>query len=157
MLPFPAVIPAWLIKLGVIVLLLGLIVLSAYMKGRHDVRAAWDLERAQIAAVAAKQELQNAQTEKAWLQQANQAEVKYGKALDVTRSRAAAELARLRESYARAGSVPGDTAAAPGCAVCAQCATSAELLGIGAELVRVAEAADRERAAAVSCAGSWPR
>jgi hypothetical protein len=130
---------------------------SSYATGRKHVRALWDAERGAYALAAAQQAVANKERERQWTEYARQAEASYGKSIEVTTRAAGDERTRLRAAAATALLVPGATRAADGCPICAQCATRTELLGLGEEIVRVAEAADRERAALMSCATSWPR
>jgi len=153
--------PLWatpsLLKYGAIALAIGTLAGSAYFKGRSDVKASWDAERAANALVAAKAEAANRLTEKSWLELTNKAEVDHAKTLRATTARAADERQRLRDAAATNRIVSSVTGATGRSAEVPSCATRAELLGIGEAFVGALEAADRERAIAMSCAMAWPR
>ena len=130
---------------------------SAYLKGRSDVHALWNAERAANALLAAKAEASNRQTEKAWLELTNKAEVEYAETLRITTARVATERQRLRDSAATSRRVSEVTGTTRSGQSCPKCATRTELLGIGETLIGLAESADRERAGMMACAGAWPK
>ena len=146
-----------LMKYGAIVLAVVALAGSAYFKGRSDVKASWEAERAANALIAAKAEAANRSTEKVWLAHVNKAEVDHAHTLRNTVARAADERQRLRDSAATSRIVSRVTEATGSGAQCPKCATKAELLGIGETLVGLAESADRERAGLMACAQAWPK
>ena len=146
-----------LLKYGAVALAVATLAGSAYLKGRSDVKAAWNAERAANALVAAKAETANRETEKLWLGHVNKAEVDHAKTLRDTVARAADERQRLRDSAATSRIVSAVTRTADGCPICPQCATKAELLRIGEAYLGSLESANRERADVMACAKSYPR
>jgi len=153
--------PLWatpsLLKYGAIALAIATLAGSAYFKGRSDVKASWDAERAANALVAAKAEAANRLTEKSWLELANKAEVRHAQTLRDTTARASDERQRLRDAAATSRIVSAATSPAGRSAEVPSCATRTELLGIGEAFVGALEAADRERAGLAACAQAWPR
>ena len=146
-----------LLKYGAVALAVATLAGSAYLKGRSDVKAAWNAERAANALVAAKAETANRETEKLWLGHVNKAEVEHAQTLRDTVARAADERQRLRDSAATSRRVSEATGAAGVGAQCPKCAARAELLGLGEAYIGALEAADRERAGLAACAQAWPR
>lgn len=145
-----------LIKYGIIAFFIASLAATAYVKGRKDVRVLWDAEKAAYALALAQKIAANKERERQWTEYAKQAEVLYGQKMLVTVTRARDERQRLRDSAATAVRVSQVTGAPAGCPICHRCATRAELLGIGEEVVRLAESADRERAGLEACAKAWP-
>jgi hypothetical protein len=146
-----------ILKLGIAAVAVALVATSSYVLGRKHVRAAWDAERAANALVAAKAEAANRLTEKSWLELANKAEVRHAQTLRDTTARASDERQRLRDAAATSRIVSTATGTTGRSAEVPRCATRSELLGLGEELIRLAGAADTERAGLMACAQAWPR
>ena len=157
MFPIPIATPT-LIKYGVIALAVLTLTVSSYVMGRKHVRAAWDAERAANALVAAQAAAVAEERERVWTNAAVVAGEKYAQQItqiQASGARARAELNRMRESSG-GSRVPGTTEAAASCSR-AGGATRDELLGYGATVIELAEAADRARAGLMACLESWPR
>lgn len=115
-------------------------------------------ERASYADAAAQAEKRNRLKERENNERVQQADIEREKTLDAVVQSGRAELSGLRNALAaRSRRVPDSPTATVSSAPSPRCATAAELLGIGEELVRVATAADTERSAVMACASAWPR
>jgi hypothetical protein len=154
----PAVIGlmAWPYKAAAILAIVAALALVGYVKGRGDVRALWDAERAGYRAAAAQAAIREAETAKRWRVQVDEAQRAYDGELRTIERRNDDYLDRLRDALARSDRVRAG-APAPAGGEGAGRATAAELFGKGEELARLVREADRDRAALIACVGAWPR
>ena len=132
------------------------VLLAAYLKGRSDVKAQWELERQSIrlagiqAEAAIKERMRIAQI------QVSTAQRMADEANKNNRARASTERERMRNSTTSGGGVPSATTATCGC-YGASGPTRDELLGYGEAVIRLAESATAARAAVDACYAAWPK
>lgn len=143
-------------KLGALALLVALVGVSGYVKGRKDVRALWNAEKrsyelALAQAVGARQE-----RERMWREAITVAGAKYDERAKMADQSFDASLDRLRNAYNSSARLRLPAAAAGSCPESSG-PTAGELLKAGELVAGMVRDADRDRAALISCVQSYPR
>ena len=143
-------------KLGAIAVVVALVGVSGYVRGRKDVRALWNAERQsyQVAlaqAVGARQE-----RERMWREAMTTAGRLYDDRAKVADQSFDASLDRLRSAYASSARLRLPAAAAGSCPEPSG-PTAADVLRAGEELAAILRDADRDRAALTACVAAYPR
>lgn len=143
-------------KLGALALLVALVGVSGYVKGRKDVRALWNAEKrsyelALAQAVGARQE-----RERMWREAITVAGAKYDERAKMADQSFDASLDRLRSAYASSARLRLTPKDAGSCDRTGE-PTARELLAAGETLAAIVRDADRTAAALASCVAAWPR
>lgn len=143
-------------KLGALALLVALVGVSGYVKGRKDVRALWNAEKrsyelALAQAVGARQE-----RERMWREAITVAGAKYDERAKMADRSFDSSLDRLRSAYASSARLRLPAVAAGQCDRAGE-PTAADVLRAGEEFAAILRDADRDRAALATCVAAWPR
>lgn len=146
----------WSYKLGALALVVALVGVSGYVKGRKDVRALWRAEVASYREAAAQAAGAARERERVWKQAMTVAGEKYDARAKVADGNFDTALDRLRNAYSSRDGIR-QPAKPPGQCPEPSGPTAAELLRAGEDLAGILRDADRDRAALMACVGAWPR